>query len=492
MINIERARAIVEFDLDSTKYKEGAREVQRESARASAAVDQMGQATEATQSRLERMVNATKSGWKGIGDGLDSIGKAMTPLNQGLELGSKAAQFLGNAMEGAAKRHPEYAKSYKSITDEVTRYKNAVTDAIGITAIEVLKPLPSIKELERAYEGATTAVMRHFKAYMSPEAQRARAMAFVFQGGFIDAGKAAVADMLPKADPWAGGKSASEMWDEFAAKMKAEQERLQAGSAGSTRSTRTDTAGPTIGWSDRAQNNFTDPAALEKWLGPKLEGREDRRALPDKMMSQWGVDMAAQIDAIGKATASIEGPTLLERLGLQDPEPWALAVAGVQAFGQAWQSSLKSIGEGNMAAAEIFKKGLAMVVSGIGDQLAALSVTELVKGAAMLITLNPKGALHLAAGGVYAGGAVAAYAAAKKLGGTGGSVSTTAPPTGAPSATGGRGASTTGGASSSGERSESSRPVVVVVGSHFDEMSARERRQRSNEAIERALRERDE
>lgn len=143
---------------------------------------------------------------------------------------------------------------------------------------------------------------------------------------------------------------------------------------------------------------------------------------PDKLSAQLDFRKAyADSEAAGKK----KGPTLLERLGLNSPDEMDLALTAVQGFTSGLTTALQALGEGTLSAGDAFKKGLGIMVHAIGDKLAAMAAAEAVEGAAMLVTLNPAGALHLAAAGLLGAGAVAAYAASSKLGGGGGSAPAT-------------------------------------------------------------------
>jgi hypothetical protein len=241
----------------------------------------------------------------------------------------------------------------------------------------------------------------------------------------------------------------------------------------------------------------------DKWLGPQQNiGQSLLNALGGAAGGALGgigggeLGLSGGIDQVTESVKNLvhaaqpEGPTLLQRLGLDDPQPWDMAVATAQAFGTAWETSLKSFGEGSMSAATIFKKGLGAVVGGIGDKLAAMGAAELVEGTAMAFTLNPLAAGHFAAGAVLSAGAVAAYAAASELNGGGGGANSAAAK---PSASGGGSSAGSGrdangvvdsrGASSSGP----DRYVFINYDDAYSDASPRVREQQVRKKMGKVL-----
>jgi hypothetical protein len=178
-------------------------------------------------------------------------------------------------------------------------------------------------------------------------------------------------------------------------------------------------------------------------------------------------------------------PNLLEQLGINDPSAMDAAIAAVQGFSSGYTQALQAIGSGTLTAGEAFKKGLGIMVGALGDKLAAFSAAEFVTAGAHAITLDFAGAaMHAGAGALYGAGAIAAYAASAKLGGKGGSA-----PAGA-GATSGAGAGASGGRASSGGGAGAGggttrQPVtnIFVVGSQYDHLSTRERRQEAEKTV---------
>jgi hypothetical protein len=417
--DIVKQRAVVELTLDAKDYKQGARDVKAASDDTKRAIETIGVQSEQSRGLLERLADAGRKGFESLAagaqkakagtssflGGIDSIGKAMAPWNQALELGGKALAAVDAGLEAFSKTSPEAASEVKRLRDDFTGAKDAALAFTGAVVVAATKPLMSLKELETQIRGVTGAFQDAFNASKNGEG-----MAYLLRGGFIDDAKKSLAG---QADPWAstpdigaGLDAARKQYEEKLKTDAAKRSAAQKAYANRERDVSefvsisgmdqpTDTAGPLLGWSPAGQG-----------ISPEMLEMNDQ--LNDQMRR------------MSETVASVEGPTLLERLGLQDTEPFTLAIAAVESFGDAWQSSLQAIGEGNMSAAAIFKKGLAAVVKGIGDQLAALAAAELVKGAAAAVLLNPRAFQHFAAAGIYSGGAIAAYAASSKLGSGGG------------------------------------------------------------------------
>ncbi len=148
--------------------------------------------------------------------------------------------------------------------------------------------------------------------------------------------------------------------------------------------------------------------------------------------------------------------------------------------------------DGSMSAGQAIKKFLADALKGLASQMAVEALKHGAYAIGSLAYGDLRGAgTHAAAAAAFGGAAAAAAVAAKQFGGSG-----------AGGAYGGAGAGASGGGSgggkaaggggngSGGKDSGNARPITVIVGDYFNG-DERRRRQVADEAIERALRERD-
>jgi hypothetical protein len=178
---------------------------------------------------------------------------------------------------------------------------------------------------------------------------------------------------------------------------------------------------------------------------------------------------------------------LLKKLGIPNPSEWDAARAGMEAFANSIGPALDQIAQGHLTAGKAAKMVAGQTIHALGDTLAQKAAAEAVEGAAMLVTLNPAGGLHLAAAGILGAGAVAAYAAASRLGAGGGS----APAIGGGGSGGGAAAPATSGTRDQrglgAGSTHSDRPIVLVVGEAFGEMSVRERSLAAQRKLQQAL-----
>jgi hypothetical protein len=167
------------------------------------------------------------------------------------------------------------------------------------------------------------------------------------------------------------------------------------------------------------------------------------------------------------------------------------ALGGVfSAFSEAVGAGYEAIvtGQGSVIGALKATAAAGIMAQGKQSMISALRETALGVGAFALG--SPTAAAHFKSAALHGAVAIAAGAAASALGAGGGG----AP---APASSGGSGSGSGGGSSGGssvsapgGEREL--RPINIIVGEHFTEMSPRMRSQRAQEAVDKALRERDE
>ncbi len=224
------------------------------------------------------------------------------------------------------------------------------------------------------------------------------------------------------------------------------------------------------------------------------------------MADVYGFDLEAQqkkLDAAGRDESSRGGrydkfnagqsqSKLAEMFGpLEDFNAYATAfgmlTGSVTSAMDAWIT-------GSMSAGQAVKKFLADALKGLASQMAVEALKHGAYAIGSLAFGDFRGAgQHAAAAAAFGGAAAAAAVASKSLGGGGANASAGA---GGGSA-GANGGVSTSGSSSGGnvgksEGSDSKRPIFVLVGDSFSQDSPRMRQTRAQEAVDKALRERDE
>jgi hypothetical protein len=146
---------------------------------------------------------------------------------------------------------------------------------------------------------------------------------------------------------------------------------------------------------------------------------------------------------------------------------------------------------GSMSAGQAIKKFFADALKGLASQMAVEALKHGAYAIGSLAFGDFRGAgQHAAAAAAFGSGAAAAAVAAKSLGGSAGATASGGAASAGASGGGGKGASGASGGGSS-EGSNDKRPIVVVVGDHFSHMSNRQKAIYSQEAVDKAVRERD-
>lgn len=401
------------------------------------AIDSIGLGAEKQVPRLTRL-NSSFQGFTGkIGQGIgaiDNFAKAMAPWNQVVELGGKALAGVNAGLDAYAKTSPQAAKEVEALKNEFGHLKEAALAAAGAMTVEVAKAIPVADELKRKYiEIENTKFFKAFGLRSSGGALNGVS----FRGDFLAGDDEASASTVDK--------------DQFRTFINQtlpgyvdglDKVRLKSIAVGEAQKKAAIDAArwraELAALSSRNAKDVTDD--LVKDL--EAQYADGPSKITDKQLQ---MQMGINLDKVLSAPSDREekGPSLLARLGIDDPSKIDAATTAIQGLAAGMQSAFQLIGEGSMSAGEAVKKGLGIAVRAIGDKLAAYAAAEAVEGAAMLLTLNPAGALHLGAAGLYGAGAIAAYAAASKLSGGSGGASPSVP-----GARGSRGA--TGGAATAG------------------------------------------
>jgi hypothetical protein len=161
-----------------------------------------------------------------------------------------------------------------------------------------------------------------------------------------------------------------------------------------------------------------------------------------------------------------------------------------EAFGSAVGASYEAIVTGSGSAGAAFKKMLADSLMSIGKESAVQALKELAYAAGSAAYGNfPAAALHLKSAALHGAVAVAAGAAAHSIG-TSSQVAAGDKAAAEKAREDKKAGGSAGGGSGGGEGSNSARPIQVFIGDYMNG-DERRRRQVADEAIQRALRERD-
>jgi hypothetical protein len=214
--------------------------------------------------------------------------------------------------------------------------------------------------------------------------------------------------------------------------------------------------------------------------------------------SEWaGMDVqgrADYVDALGKLP---KGAAELKRLAKQEErqdfltnvfgpiDKFAAYKTAFEGLNTAVTSSMQAWISGSMSLGQAIKKGIADALGSMSSQLAVEALKHTAYAIASAAFGDARGAaLHGASAAAFGAGAAAAAVAAKKLGASvaGGGA--------AKAASGGSTSPGGGGGTGGGGQRESSRPIQVFIGDHFNG-DERRKRQIADEAIARAIRDRD-
>jgi hypothetical protein len=182
----------------------------------------------------------------------------------------------------------------------------------------------------------------------------------------------------------------------------------------------------------------------------------------------------------------------LEQMGLDDPSKIDLARTAIQGFSTSYVQAMTAIATSSEGTAAAFKKGLGMIVAGVGQKLFAFAAAEFVEAGAAAITLNfPGAAMHAGAGALLTAGGFAAMRAASALGYGGSSGS--APSPSAASVSGGGASSSPsssaggGGGSTGGSGQGGTTQTIIVYGENFFSSSNRMRQLDAERFVQKAV-----
>jgi len=253
-----------------------------------------------------------------------------------------------------------------------------------------------------------------------------------------------------------------------------------------------DVVGKPIGWSMGAKadtRQFNAFGALQD-EGDLLNGSRER-------YEQWLKDMASAEERYG-AFVDSQSKSKLEALfgPVEEIDLYTqslTALGGVfSAFSEAVGAGYAAIVTGQGSVVSAIKNAASAALMAQGKQSVVAALRETALGFGALAFGSPTAAMHFKSAALHGAVAVAAGAAANALGGGGAGAST-------PASTGGSSAGSSGGSGSLADKivgggqggGKDQRPIYVLVGSEFSEDSPRNRSIKAREAVDKALRERD-
>ena len=112
-----------------------------------------------TESLLRRLADQASGGMRNLGrafgdsiGGINRMADALGPWNQALELGGKAIDFAKEGLAAYAKTSPQARAEVEKLEKEFSSLKQSVMAATGEMTVALLKPIPSIDELQKRTE----------------------------------------------------------------------------------------------------------------------------------------------------------------------------------------------------------------------------------------------------------------------------------------------------------------------------------------------------
>jgi hypothetical protein len=385
---------------------------------------------------LEKALNDIKSAtpigaFASFKSGMKSIGDAMTPLNQGLELVNKGVKFLGDGLDAASKRYPSYRKDIDALKASFSDLKENVMAAVGVMTVELARPIPVLNMLKTQVEGLDASFAQ--SAFLGGFA-KGKASGQFFRGddesadplsNLSSAFRGFQQSLKGGVDYW--NTSGNAFVDSFtegmkksaaaakaaaveAARWKAEWDQARLAEMGSN--------GRARYFDTIASGNSPVDSGFKINTGLMDQGRDIGVAL-DKFNAGSGADRYK--DWQQSFSGRQGNKTMLESMFGPVDEINAYATAfntlttATQSAMQAWISGSESLGAA-------IKKGLAAALGGLATSLAVESLKHGAYALGSLAFGDIRGAgQHGAAAAAFGAGAVAAAAAAKQLGGSGGS-----------------------------------------------------------------------
>ena len=463
----------------------------------------------------EAVTKLTTALVKGKTEGLDDFGLSV-------ENADTKAGRLKNIMGELDRVVKETGTSTADYADDITRLANEwdnATAAIKRYTVEALKGMPvdgkgglfgqardalargkgdadSFDEIQRrALQGGsadvTSTVLNAFDAERN-RASMAQAQSNLLKG--VETGKQNILDRYKPDKAKSSGKSESVGSSDFFGGI---QSSIRAGMSDAIAALDTGT-----GRIATTTGGIVEAGAFRiRNEGMEQKGRDDARADFQKQVDEFRQLVALAEEEKTKARqksvlTSLFGEHSEVDIWIESFQRLGSVFAG---FGEAVGASYEAIVTGQGSASAAFKKVLADSLMATGKQSAVKAIQELALAAGAAAYGNlPSAGLHLKSAGLHTAVAVAAGAAANALG-TSAQVAASDKAAAdkakedekAKKEAEKRGGSSGGGGSGSGG-SDKSRPVVVVLGSSFDETTPRQRARVAQQALDKAIRERDE
>lgn len=511
---------------DFEKIEDAAEGVAREAINVEKAVATIGIQAEETRGRLQRMVDAGGAGFNSIKGTLGQIGggfqsaikgvndltSKLGPWNQALELGGKAVKFVDESFDLLAKKEPgrraEIEATRKSMQGLGDGVKQATAEFALFIAQQAEFSKGPIEEARKKYERLNKEIREFYKLDRGGAA--AQGLGYLLNGGAADAVRETLASQ------WGGGldETVGAGLDRLgeAGKKLAEENKKQA-----------------------AENDRRHKSMLAEWARRERDVSEfiGKRGMDDVVGKPIGWDMGSSAgsirdsfgaDAFGNNaaensmsairartdewTADLKnaGSRYQDYLGEQSESKLEKIFGPIEDF-DAYQQSVAALGQTFDVFSQAVASGYAALVTGQGSVITALRATaaagimaqgqqsviaglrETALGFGAMALGSPTSAAHFKSAALHGAVAVAAGLAARAL----------APSASAPAAGGGGGATATGGTGRNAANDlverrgeKDSRPITVIIGDPYTDMSVRMRSIKANEAVEKALRERDE
>lgn len=508
---------------DFTKIEDAAEGVAREAINVEQAISTIGIQAEATRGRLQRMVDAGGSGFSSLKGTLGQIGGGFTsslkglndmigrlgPWNQALEVGGKAVKFVDESFDALAAKEPGRRKEIDETRKAFSSLGGSIKQVTAELALFVADGwAPAEEALKKAQK--ITADIR--KAYgLDRGGAAAQGLGFMFNGGL----SSAVGNALD--DGWGGGiapqitagiESLGNARKEFEKEQKKLEDQRKKSAAEWAKRDRDVSEFVSVGGMDdtAGQARFSADgaaraeSALRDAYGAKAStdqfnaygALQDEQALLDRvemertmaLTKEWRAELEATRASRTGALEALFGPIEEFDAYKQSFE----ALGGVfSAFTAGIGAGYEALVTGQGSVIGAIKATAAAGIMARGKQSIIEAASQTALGFGALAIGSPTAAAHFKSAALHGAVAIAAGAAASALGA--GSTSGGTAPAASSGTAGGQTAPTSNAIGNNG--SKELRPITVIIGTEFGEDSTRMKSQRAREAVDKAIRERD-
>jgi hypothetical protein len=435
---------------------------------------------------LNKSGNTFGSVMGNAGKAVQGVAKAMAPWNQAVELAGKAVRFANEGLDAYAKTSADAAYEVNKLKQEFAGYEQAIMAATGKIALELLKPAMSFDEIRKSMVRVQNTEL--YKRLYGPT----KDLGFFGEDeskDFWGAGTLGLGS-VDEGTAFTFLDGVNKRLDTYAAKVKAAADARR-----NAKSSVADLIGArsTDYEFDVGGSSVLGEAAFQNYRGFAIDEQ--------KLLEQVTAGHMADYESLrtagsryDKFNAGQSQSKLEEMFGPVDE--FNVYAEAFNMLGGAVTSAMDAWIDGSMSAGEAVKKFIGQALKGLASQMAIESLKHGAYAIGSLAFGDVRGAgTHAAAAAAFGVGAAAAAVAAREFGGGGGSGRDHR---GASGGGGGRedggAVATNGGRDHRGDGggNDSTRPIVLIVGSSFDDLTPRQRRQRAEETFERARRERDE